>query len=107
VHPILEAIFSWEVFGVGFAPFVAYLLVSDQFGHLKATQTCLVVAAAWLWGKVIVWALFSSNGIAIRAVLALFGVCLAVAGGWAVARLVKTREAAHRSAHKQLGSTGM
>lgn len=103
MHPILEAIFSWEVFGVGFGPLVAYLLVSDQFRHFRTTQICSVIAAAWLWGKVIVWVLFSSNGIAIRGVLALFGACLAVAGGWAVARLVKNREAARSSVHKQLG----
>ena len=93
MQPILDHIFGWEVFsfGVGILLVAGSQLVADEFKQYTAAKVCLYMAAAWIWGKVLMWSYLTSQGFQIRAFVA-FLVFGAVGVGLSeMVRLIKVK----------------
>jgi hypothetical protein len=88
----LDLVFDWPVFGFG-APIligVACFLVSDEVKAFKGAKACFYTAAAWVWGKVLMWAVLSNDSFRLRA-LVTFVVCGLVGVGLVEAIRVATK----------------
>lgn len=91
----VEALFSWEVLGLGVSILIAvgFTLAADEFRQFRAARVCFTVTALWLFGKVAMWGISTSEKFGVRAgVTAL--VCVIVGIGLVEAvRLTVNREA--------------
>jgi len=70
VRPILDSILNEWAVGFG-APILVSLgvgMLADEFKEYKAARWCFWVSAVWLWGKVLMWSVFSSQVFSIRAI---------------------------------------
>jgi len=94
MHNILDLVFDWLVFGFGVPILIGtgFTLLADEFRQFRAARVCFTVAAVWLFGKVAMWGILTSEKFSIRAgVTAL--VCAIVGVGLVEAiRLTANRE---------------
>jgi hypothetical protein len=69
---ILDYIFDWLPFGFGVPILIAtgFVLLADEFKAFKAARVCFYLATAWIYGKVVMWAYFSSDRFQVRDVVA-------------------------------------
>jgi hypothetical protein len=76
VRPVLDSILNeWVVgFGVPILVSLGIGMLADEFKEYKAARWCFWVSAVWLWGKILMWSIFSSEVFLIRAV-SVFLVC--------------------------------
>jgi len=92
---ITEGLLSWEVLGIGVSILIAvgFTMAADEFRQFRAARVCFTVTALWLFGKVAMWGIYTSEKISVRAgVTAL--VCAVVGIGLVEAiRLTVNREA--------------
>lgn len=49
-------------------------MLADEFKEYKAARWCFWISAVWLWGKMLMWSVFSSEAFSIRAII-VFLVC--------------------------------
>jgi len=69
--PILQYLFSWEVFtlGIGITIPMGYVLLTDDFKKFSVARVCFYAALLWIYGKVTMWAVFTHEKLLVRAVL--------------------------------------
>jgi hypothetical protein len=74
VRLILDFILNeWVVgFGVPILVGLGIAMLADEFKEYKAARWCFWVSTVWLWGKILMWSVFSSQVFAIRAVIVFF-----------------------------------
>ncbi len=92
---LIEPLFSWEVLSVGVGVLTAagFALLADEFKQFSAARVCFSVSAVWLFGKVVMWSIFTSAKFSIRAGLTAL-VCAAIGIGVVeIMRLTASREA--------------
>jgi hypothetical protein len=96
MHTILDLVFDWLVFGLGVPILIGtgFALLADEVRQFTAAKVCFTVAAVWVFGKVAMWGIATSEKFSVRAgVTAL--VCAIVGVGLVEAiRLTANREAA-------------
>lgn len=95
---LIEPLFSWEVLsiGVGILVSAGFTLLADEFRQFNAAKVCFAAAAVWLFGKVIVWGMFTSDRFSVRAGLTALACALIGIGVVEAMRLAASREAAVR-----------
>jgi len=73
---ILGFIFGDFAVGIGATLLIGagFTLLADEFKAFKAARICFYLATAWIYGKVFMWAYFTSERFVVRATLA-FLVC--------------------------------
>jgi hypothetical protein len=95
---ILDQIFDSLPFGIGVPILigVGLTMLADEFKLFNAARVCFYLSVVWAYGKVLMWACFTSERFVIRAILAFLvcgavGVCLIEA-----LRLTTYRESTER-----------
>jgi hypothetical protein len=72
---VLEIVFNdWFGLCVPILIGAGFTLPADEYKEYRAARVCFWAAAAWVWGKALMWSVFSSQGFGIRAV-AVFFIC--------------------------------
>src|SRR5713226_5984595 len=69
---ILDYIFDWLPFGLGVSILIGtgFVLLADEFKAFKAARVCFYLATAWIYGKALMWAYFTSDRFQVRGVVA-------------------------------------
>jgi hypothetical protein len=96
---VFDYIFDWLPFGFGVPILIgaAFALLGDEFREYKGARACFYIATAWIYGKVFMWAYFTSEKFHIRAIVALLVYGLVGLGLQESLRLTRRREVSSRT----------
>jgi hypothetical protein len=70
MHRLLDLVFGEFATGVGvsFLTAAGLTLPADEYKAFRAAKVCFVFAAVWLWGKALMWSLFTHENPYIRTI---------------------------------------
>jgi len=91
---ILDFIFGEFAVGIGVTLLIGagFTLLADEFKAFKAARVCFYLATAWIYGKVFMWAYFTSDRFPVRAIVGFLAFGLVGVGLMEALRLTKNRE---------------